>query len=173
MAERWFFGLWPDPATGEALAAQARPLITRGARAAHPLDIHLTLRFLGELSPEAFRAAALVGDAVQAGGIRLCIDRAGWFPRARVLWCAPTQAPEALFDLVARLEQALAAQGFPPEARPYRPHLTLARRFRAEGPLVWGEPVVWEAGDFVLARGLEGQVPRYAAARRWPLAIEN
>ena len=173
MTERWFFALWPDPETAGALATQARPLLTRAARAAHPLDIHLTLRFLGELSPEALRAAARVGDALQAGGSRLRIDRAGWFPRARVLWCAPTRAPEALCDLVARLEQALAAHGFPPEARPYRPHLTLARQFRAEGPLVWGEPVVWEAGDFVLARGLEGQVPRYAAVRRWPLAIES
>jgi 2'-5' RNA ligase len=173
MAERWFFGLWPDPATGETLAAQARPLIPRGARATHPLDIHLTLRFLSELSPEAFRAAARIGDAVQAGGFRLRVDRAGWFPRARVLWCAPNQAPEALFDLVARLERALAAHGFPPETRPYRPHLTLARKFRMEGPLVWDKPVIWTASEFVLARGLEGQVPRYAAAQRWSLVMGN
>jgi 2'-5' RNA ligase len=53
VAERWFFGLWPDPATAQTLAAQARSLIPPGARAAHPLDLHLTLRFLGELSPAA------------------------------------------------------------------------------------------------------------------------
>lgn len=173
MAERWFFGLWPDPLTGAALAARARPLIPPSSRAAHPLDLHLTLRFLGELDPEALRAAEAVGDAVQAGHFRLRIDRVGWFPRSRVLWCAPSQAPDALCDLVARLEQALTAHGLPPETRPYRPHLTLARKFRLEGPLVWDEPVLWEASEFVLARGLAGQVPRYAAARRWPLVMEN
>jgi 2'-5' RNA ligase len=173
MVERWFFGLWPDPATATVLAAQARPLIPHGARAAHPLDIHLTLRFLGALSPEALHAAVSIGDALQAGGFRLRIDRAGCFPRARVLWCAPSQAPDALFDLVARLEQTLAAHGFPPETRPYRPHLTLARKFRMEGPLVWNEPVIWEASEFVLARGLAGQSPRYAATRRWPLVMGN
>ena len=173
MSERWFFALWPDPGTAATLAARARSLLTRGARAAHPLDIHLTLRFLGELSPEALSTAAAVGDALHAARFRLCIDRAGWFPRPRVLWCAPTRAPNALFDLAARLEQALATHGFPPEARPYRPHLTLARKFRAEEPLVWEAPVTWDACDFVLARGLEGQPPRYAAARRWPLGMEN
>lgn len=173
MAERWFFGLWPDPMTGAALAAQARPLIPPSSRAAHPLDLHLTLRFLGELSPEALLATASVGGALQARGFSLCIDRAGWFPRARVLWCAPSQAPDALFDLVTRLEQALVAHGFPPETRPFRPHLTLARNFRMDGPLFWDEPVTLEANEFVLARGLEGQAPRYAAARRWSLIMSN
>ena len=173
MAERWFFGLWPDPATGETLAAQARPLIPPGSRAAHPLDLHLTLRFLGELDPEARRAAEAVGDAVQAGPFRLRIDRAGWFPRARVFWCAPTQAPDALLGLVAQLEQGLTAHGFTPEPRPYRPHLTLARKFRGSTELVWGDPVEWETREFILARGLDGQVPRYAAARRWPLSTKD
>ena len=169
MSERWFFGLWPDPATAQALAAQARPLIPHGVRAAHPLDLHLTLHFLGELTPQRLQAARLAGDAVQAAPFAMRIDQAGCFPRAQVLWCAPTRAPAALFDLVTRLELALTGQGFVPQTRPYRAHLTLARRFRGTASLDWGLPVEWEAREFVLARGRDGQVPRYAAAHRWSL----
>ena len=169
MAERWFFALWPDQAAAQALAAQARPLIPPGARAAHPLDLHLTLRFLGELSPEQLQAAELAADQVRAQRLTLRMDQAGSFPRARVLWCAPTRPPATLFELVTRLDQTLAAQGFTPETRPYRPHLTLARKFHGALTLNWRSAVVWEAPEFVLARGREGQVPRYAGLRRWPL----
>ena len=169
MAERWFFGLWPDPATAKVLTARARPLLPPGARAAHPLDLHLTLRFLGELSPDALRAAQLVGDAVRAEPFGLRFDQAGYFARAAVLWCGPTQAPTALLALVTQLEQGLAAQGFIPETRPYRPHLTLARKFRGGTVGEWGPAVDWEARELVLARGCAGQVPRYVAARRWAL----
>jgi len=173
MPERWFFGLWPDPATAHALAAQARPLIPPGARPAHPLDLHLTLHFLGELTPERVQAAHLAADAVRAQPFALRMDQAGSFPRARVLWCAPRQTPAALFDLVARLESALAAQGFAPEARALRAHLTLARKFRGPAALEWGPPVDWEAQAFVLAHGRDGQVPRYAAVCRWPLGAAS
>ena len=172
VAERWFFALWPNPAAAKVLAAQARPLIPPGARAAHPLDLHLTLRFLGELSPDALGAAQWVGEGVKAAPLRLSVDRTGCFPRAAVLWCGPTQAPLALLELVTQLEQGLAAQGFVPEARPYRPHLTLARQFHGRAPLDWGPAVTWEARELVLAHGCPGQVPRYVAARRWPLAVD-
>ncbi|WP_295392288.1 RNA 2',3'-cyclic phosphodiesterase [uncultured Thiodictyon sp.] len=171
MAERWFFALWPDPATAKVLAARARPLIPPGARAAHPLDLHLTLRFLGELSPDALRAAQSVGAGVRAAPLSLSLDQAGCFPRAAVLWCGPTRAPEALLALVTQLEQGLASQGFVPETRPYRPHLTLARRFHGRAARDWGPAVTWEARELVLAHGCPGQLPRYVAARRWPLAV--
>ena len=170
MPERWFFGLWPDPATARALAAQARPLIPYGARPAHPLDLHLTLHFLGGLTPERVQAAHLAADAVWTQPFALRMDQAGSFPRARVLWCAPSRAPATLFALVARLESALAAQGFAPEARPFRAHLTLARKFRGPATLDFGPPVDWAASEFVLARGRDGQVPRYTAVCRWPLS---
>ena len=172
MAERWFFALWPDPATAEALAARAAPLIPPGARPPHALDLHLTLRFLGALTPTQLRAAERVGDLVRAAPFSLRIDQAGCFPRAAVLWCGPTEVPSALLDLVSALEQGLIAQGFVPEPRPYRSHLTLARRFRGT-PGDWGPAVAWEARELVLARGRAGQVPRYAAARRWVLGVRG
>ena len=151
------------------LAAGARGLIPAAARAAHPLDIHLTLRFLGPLDPERVQAAGAAADALRGAPCTLRLDQAGGFPRARVLWCAPTRLPPALRDLAAGLEAALAARGFAPEPRPWRPHLTLARRFEGPPVLPWDLPVEWEVRELVLAYGRDGPPPRYVAARRWPL----
>jgi RNA 2',3'-cyclic 3'-phosphodiesterase len=171
VAERWFFALWPDGATAQALAAQARRLIPVGARAVHPRDLHLTLQFLGELTSPQVRAALQAGDAVCGRAFGLAIDQTGAFRHARVLWCGPSQAPAALSELVGELGRALGAHGFTPETRPFRAHVTLARKFHGASTLDWGRAVWWPVGDLCLAHGLEGQVPRYAVTHHWPLAV--
>jgi 2'-5' RNA ligase len=169
VAERWFFALWPRPATAQTLAAQARPLIPHGARAAHPLDLHLTLVFLGVLTPQQLQLAVQAADTVRGARFSLDIDQVGSFAQARVLWCAPSRPPAGLADLVQGLGQGLAERGFAPENRPFRPHISLARRFQGAAADGWGRAVEWEARDFCLAHGRVGQVPRYAVVRRWPL----
>ncbi|MFZ0789928.1 MAG: 2'-5' RNA ligase family protein, partial [Chromatiaceae bacterium] len=92
---------------------------------------------------------------------------------SRVLWCGPTRPGPELLDLADRLEQALRRQGLAPETRPFRPHLTLARKVRrptARAAASWGDPVEWTAPELILAAGRQEQVPRYLARRRWPLA---
>lgn len=170
MAERWFFALWPDGATGTALSARARPLIPTGARAAHPLDLHLTLHFLGELTPEQVQLAVAAADEVRSHAFSLRIDRVGYFPGPRALWCGPSRWPTALSKLTSRLGQGLTERGFAPETRPFHPHITLARKVRGGISVDWGQAVDWEPSDLCLARGCDGQAPRYAVAHRWPLA---
>lgn len=169
---RWFFALWPDAAARDSIARAAAPLIPRGARATHPLDLHLTLRFLGPLSDTDLAAAERTADALNAGPVPVRIDRIGHFARARVLWCGPAAPGPGLLELAGRLEQALGHQGFAPETRPFRPHITLARKV-PPGPHLaaarWGEAIDWTAGELILAAGLEREAPRYGARRRWCL----
>jgi RNA 2',3'-cyclic 3'-phosphodiesterase len=101
--------------------------------------------------------------------VPLCIDRVGHFARASVLWAGPSTPGEGLLGLVAPLEEALVAQGFAPEARPFRAHITLARKVWRPPRMAWGAPVPWLAGELVLAAGHEGQVPRYRVRRSWSL----
>ncbi|HSD80223.1 MAG TPA: RNA 2',3'-cyclic phosphodiesterase [Solirubrobacteraceae bacterium] len=93
---------------------------------------HLTLRFLGAIDEArvervreamAEAAAATAPFTVGLGGF-------GGFPSARsprVVWLGLTAGDEALAGLHARLEQALAARGIPPEGRAFHGHLTLGR----------------------------------------------
>ncbi|MCJ8502183.1 RNA 2',3'-cyclic phosphodiesterase [Desulfatitalea alkaliphila] len=97
-----------------------------------PANIHLTLKFLGEIPSQR---VAKVTDAMQAAGretppLSLMVQGMGVFPGIRapkVLWVGLGGATEALGRMQARLEERLAEVGFAPERRPFKAHLTLAR----------------------------------------------
>lgn len=100
------------------------------ARWTRPEGIHLTLKFLGEISDaqvdEVKKALQGIGRfekfTVRAQGF-------GFFPdarRPRIFW-AGLDAPPEIGRLAAQVEGAMAPLGFPPEDRAFRPHLTLAR----------------------------------------------
>lgn len=103
-----------------------------------PLDsIHLTLRFLGPARPAQLERlkTALAAAAAFCPPLAARIGGAGMFPERgapRVLWIGLTTAPE-LRPLQAACERAARAAGFPPEHRPFRPHLTVGR-FRGRAP---------------------------------------
>lgn len=94
-------------------------------------SFHLTLKFLGDI-PEAKVDA--IGSALERAVAGLApfsleVRGLGTFPNpssARVVWMGFEQS-EPLSVLQARVEKVLEDLDFPPEDRPFRPHLTLAR----------------------------------------------
>ncbi len=103
-----------------------------GAAWVKPNAMHLTLKFLGDGIDER-RVPELVEalEAVRGAPFTLAVRGVGRFPPgerqpARVLW-AGLDAPRALSALAGDLERAVEPLGFPPERRPFSPHLTLAR----------------------------------------------
>jgi RNA 2',3'-cyclic 3'-phosphodiesterase len=94
--------------------------------------LHLTLRFLGptleprvELARTAMKAAAL-----NVSPFDLEVGGAGTFPplgRPRALWLGVREGMDHLGKLAAAVDEALVEAGWPPEGRPFRAHLTLAR----------------------------------------------
>ncbi|RKT46515.1 RNA 2',3'-cyclic phosphodiesterase [Thiocapsa rosea] len=169
MSERWFFALWPDDAVRAALASRLPELLPVGARATHPSDFHLTLAFLGPLAPDVLGCAERAADRIRAAGFDLEIDRVGHFARAHVLWCAPATPPEALPALVRDLQAQLSICGLAADPRPYRPHITLARKAAAMPASDWSTPMRWSVRELVLAAGYGGPGPRYRVRRRWAL----
>jgi 2'-5' RNA ligase len=104
---------------------------------ARDANLHLTLKFLGEIpktSVADFSAAVsrAVGDA-QAFSIRL--EQTGTFPsrgQPRVLWIGINDRSGQLAQLHVRLEEESAQAGFAKDTRPYHPHLTIARLRQAD-----------------------------------------
>lgn len=97
-----------------------------------PGNIHLTLKFFGDVTPAQIEAIAAAAGQVAAATpcLELRADGMGTFPgpkNPRVIWLGLTGQTDALANLVQELEQAFAALGFPPENRPFTPHLTLGR----------------------------------------------
>lgn len=137
---RLFVALNLPPAVREALWAATAPLRELGL----PVNwvrgdgIHLTLKFLGEVGDdrEAEITAALGRAAAGARTLALALAGFGVFPdfrRPRVVWAGIAPEP-GLEILQHRVEQEFAPLGFPSEARPFRPHVTLGRARRDARP---------------------------------------
>jgi 2'-5' RNA ligase len=152
---RLFLALWPDPAVRDQLRTW-RDAWTwpRGAAPVHTDKLHVTLHFLGDLPRERL-PALLDGLALPFAPFSLRFERGTvWHNGIAVL--EPAQEPPALLDLHARLSQALVGLGLQPEARQYRPHVTMARRATGAGVPVAGPPVDWHIDRYVLVESRSG-----------------
>ena len=114
--------------------------------------LHLTLRFLGptldpriEPAREAVRAAG-----TGAAGFDLVLGTAGAFPeggRPRTLWVDVIEGAAHLAGLAGRLDAALVDAGWPPETRPFKAHLTLARSDGVPAGRAIAQSLMDEAAD--------------------------
>ena len=108
-----------------------------GARWMTDDQLHLTLRFIGEVEAHVAEdvAAALAG--VRHPPFRIALSRIGSFERRghpEVLWAGVTPHDE-LKALHKKVDQACQRAGLPPEGRAYSPHITLARLKRDTGSI--------------------------------------
>jgi 2'-5' RNA ligase len=94
-------------------------------------NLHLTLKFLGDVSPANLEqlAEALKVESFRHDKFSLSVGGLGAFPtsrRPRVIWIG-LEAP-ALLSVVQRAVEAVSSRmGYPPEDRPFSPHLTIGR----------------------------------------------
>ena len=80
--------------------------------------------------------------------------------------------PAALEGLVRALWSELRGCGFKPETRPYRPHVTLARKAGAVTAFELEKGITWDVRAFSLITSDSGKkVPRYRVLKNWPLGL--
>jgi 2'-5' RNA ligase len=111
-------------------------------------QMHITLRFFGEVEETvaADLDADLAGVAAEAFDLRLeGVGAFGEGPDLRAVW-AGVAASQPLARLAARCETAARRLGLKPEARAYRPHVTLAYLRRADA----AEVAAWVQGHNLL-----------------------
>lgn len=97
-----------------------------------PANIHLTLKFLGNITPEQISSLreVLEEDAHKFQPFSIFIDEMGSFPsinNPRVIWIGISRGKEILNKMNRVIEDDLAKAGFPREERVFHPHLTLGR----------------------------------------------
>lgn len=149
----------------------------------HPEDLHLTLTFIGDVPPASIPAieTELEKIAARSNPFPLRLHGAGTFglPHSpRVLWAGLDGGMEQLRRLQADVEGQMAALGYPPEKRPYSPHITLARQYAGDAPALEeapaalfrpddadGSALAWIADRIVLYRSHLGRTPMYEPVR--------
>ncbi len=118
---------------------------------AKPDQMHWTLKFLGDVKLlEAARICEAVAAAVaEVKPFDIEAVGVGAFPdihRPRTIWLGAGEGSEAMIALQEAIEARLAEIGFRPEARRYRPHLTLGRVRGQSGLAELSERIAAEAG---------------------------
>ncbi len=102
------------------------------ARWVNPENIHLTLKFLGDINYTDIEKVSetIINTANSHTPVSLAVKGAGVFPgikRPRVIWVGLTGEIEKLVGIQNNIEENLEELGFPREKRPFRGHLTLGR----------------------------------------------
>lgn len=104
-----------------------------GAKWVKPENLHLTLRFIGEVGEGRLGDIDAALAAVRSPAFDLTLADTGHFSSrrtSRVLWVG-VEKNETLSRLQARVEAACVGAGIEPDGRKYSAHITLARLNRA------------------------------------------
>ena len=125
---RLFIGIPLAAAVIDELRAASARLRSAGdgLRWTAPESWHVTLQFLGNTSPEPYACVVARLRALHVPPVPVCLEKLGCFDRAGILIASVRLTPELLL-LQERVTEATQLCSFVPEARPFQPHITLAR----------------------------------------------
>lgn len=147
----------------------------------HQEDYHITVQFLGDTSPgrlDELRLAAMRAVS-NIRPIHMKAHGCGTFGRAdqpRVLWAGISGEMELLKQLQNNVIEENGKLGYIPEDRPYRPHITMARKYRAgyklETDIKMANPQFgsWTADALVIYRTNMHHQPMYEKVAEIPFA---
>jgi len=182
MPHRLFIGIRPPEPVRDLLVDAMEGL--EGARWVDEENLHLTLRFVGEVERPVANELAAQLDRISGAPFLLRLRGVGHFTRASrfgarptALWAGvPDSAP--LEALRQKVERACDAAGLGRETRRFTPHVTLARLNRSSGGIgTWlasfGDLRAgpWEAREFILFESHLGHTgAHYVAVASYPLS---
>ena len=132
---RLFVAIRPPRAVRERLAAAMGGI--SGARWQADEQLHLTLRFIGDMHRRQAEDAHAALSAIRHAPFEAKLSGVGFFEhrgRPDTVWAGV--APQELLEkLHNKIDQALVRAGLDPDRRAFLPHITLARLSRSSGPI--------------------------------------
>ena len=128
MHPNWFIGLPVSPPLGYNALFEGAP---DGLRQFHPEDLHITVAFLGPVSPKAADEAWVAGLAAQSEPFSFSygpLKPFGHRSRPSAWSFVPNEGRDAITAFMGRAREVMvAAAEARPDTRPPRPHITIAR----------------------------------------------
>ncbi len=161
-----------------ALLEQIKKRTCLSAKWVKPEQMHFTLAFLGEVSPEFIEQAKVQLEGVARHSPRFTcrLEGLGAFPgasKARVLWAGISDGEKEIKDLQKEVVRALTQIGYVPEKRAFSPHLTLAR-LRSPGDASFIKDISFQSSSFPVTRVilfrslLKPEGPEYTILKEFP-----
>ena len=182
ISQRLFVGLGLPEAVRHDIATLMRKL--DGVRWTPPENLHLTLRFLGDVPSDTREAMEAALTRVQVEPFVLPVEGVGTFPTrgpAKVLWVGLGGAHTRLFQLRKQVDDALLSVDSTIDVRNFSPHITIGRLTEQHEPKhvlkflethARFEAPPFRVNEFQLFSsdgGRLGAAPRYEILRRFAL----
>jgi len=155
-ARRLFFALWATAEERRALSAAAAAAVgSSGGRAVPQANLHVTLAFLGQVPAARTTELAALAHRVGTNGalagtpLLLQFERLAYWHAPQILVALST-AGAAAAALAAALQREASAAGFLPDLKPFRAHVTVARKVTHAAASTPLPSVSWKCAEFVL-----------------------
>lgn len=167
--KRLFFALWPDQETREKVSKLNRVIRSDRVRKVKPDNVHITLVFLGGVTADQERALIDGAGKIAAEPVDVQFDQLTLWRRPGILSLTCSEQPLPLLNLVAELTKIAVACEIDVDKRPYKAHVTLARKARVK-PEIDLQPLRWQADSFALVETVSTETgSHYQVLQSWPL----
>ena len=169
--ERYFFALWPNDKTIQAINKCSSQLheMYRG-KAVLPENLHMTLVYLGRVTPDFLKRMQQMAGKAQMASFAIRLSEIRYWSRNHVCCLGLLETPQALGQLVAHLGHRLIKEGFKPERALFIPHVTIARQCAEYTVTGSVDPISWSVQDFCLVKSTgTSSGSKYDIIQRWSL----
>lgn len=178
---RLFFALQPTSTQAEDLLARAAPLVAAlQSECVPPENLHATLCFVGAVAPEKLEALKAAAAGVRCPKVTLRFDALEYWDKPRILCATAPEGRDSAQALARILTAAAISAGFAPDQKPFRAHLTLARKIRVadaarvEWPHALMPPLILRCDQFVLMQSRrEESRSIYSVVDSWALDADE
>ncbi len=165
--KRLFYAIWPEMNVQKQLVSVSKQI--KMGKGVPKDNLHITLLFLGQINAEISHSLVAGTNTIRGKKFTLNLSEYGSFKRSGVFWLAPDSYPGELIKLVNNLSDLAVKNNISIDERPYRPHVTLARKTRSTNSL---PPVTirWPVSNFHLVESKTlPQGANYKILHTWPL----
>ena len=154
-ARRLFFALWPaDEERRTLTAAAAAAVAASGGRAVPEQNLHATLAFLGRVPGGRVSELAQLGRELAAGWaagpLVLGFDALAHWAKPQLLCAIGIEEAVGAQSFAAALKRAAVSEGFSPDLKPFRAHVTLARKVAHAPPRTPLARITWTCSALAL-----------------------
>lgn len=166
--KRLFFAFWPDEAMRRQVAELGKKLSGQGLRPVAAKNLHATLVFLGGVDAEQEAAiTAAAGELAVPSSMSVTFDKLSYWKKPAIYCLTGRHFDRSVADLTEQLAAIATRFGVKVDERPFKPHITLARKARTRIDVEF-EPIVWQADAFCLVESCSmADGVEYRVIRRW------
>lgn len=166
--KRLFFAFWPDDATRRQCRDVANRLSGEGLRPVASTNLHVTLLFLGNIDAGQETGISAAADTLSVPPVmELTFDRLSFWKKPAIYCLTGHRFDSEIAVLLEQLAGIATQYGVTVDERPFKPHITLARKAKAPVEVEF-QPIIWRAEALCLVESCSTtDGVEYRVIKRW------